>query len=31
MFNGKGLKEKYIIFVGLFYSNAGENVNYNFN
>jgi hypothetical protein len=30
LFNGKGLKAKHIIFVGLFHSNAGKNVIYNF-
>jgi hypothetical protein len=29
LFNGKGLKAKYIIVVGLFHSNAGKNVNNN--
>jgi hypothetical protein len=26
LFNGKGLKAKQMIFVGLFHSNAGKNV-----
>ena len=26
LFNGKGLKAKHMIFVGLFHSNAGKNV-----
>ena len=30
LFNGKGLKAKQMIFVGLFHSNAGKNVIYNF-
>ena len=29
-FNGKGLKAKHMIFVGLFHSNAGKNVIDNF-
>jgi hypothetical protein len=29
LFNGKGLKAKHIIFVGLFHYNAGKNVIYN--
>jgi hypothetical protein len=30
LFNGKGLKAKHMIFVGLFHSNAGKNVIDNF-
>jgi hypothetical protein len=30
LFNGKGLKAKHNIFVGLFHSNAGKNVIYKF-
>jgi hypothetical protein len=30
LFNGKGLKAKHMIFVGLFHYNAGKNVIYNF-
>jgi hypothetical protein len=30
LFNGKGLKAKQMIFVGLFHSNAGKNVIDNF-
>jgi hypothetical protein len=30
LFTDKGLKEKHMIFVGLFHSNAGKNVIYNF-
>jgi hypothetical protein len=29
-FNGKGLKAKHMIFVGLLHSNAGKHVIYNF-
>jgi hypothetical protein len=30
LFNGKGLKAEHMICVGLFHSNAGKNVIYNF-
>jgi hypothetical protein len=30
LFNGKGLKTKHMIFVGLFHSNAGKNIIDNF-
>jgi hypothetical protein len=30
LFNGKGIKAKHMIFVGLFHSNADKNVIYNF-